>query len=46
MNARLAEFVMTENTGGISRRSFCSLVASGLVAACVTKNLAHIIRES
>jgi Zn-dependent hydrolases, including glyoxylases len=39
MNARLAEFVMTENTGGISRRSFCSLVASGLVAACVTKNL-------
>ena len=37
MNARLADFVMTENGGGISRRFFCSFVANGLVAACVTK---------
>ena len=39
MSARLADFVMTEKAGGISRRSFCSFVASGLVAACVTKKV-------
>jgi hypothetical protein len=37
MNARPADFVMTENAGGISRRSFCSFVAGGFVAAGVTK---------
>ena len=37
MSAHLANFVMTENEGGISRRSFCSFVAGGLVAAGVTK---------
>ena len=37
MNAGHSDFVMTENAGGVSRRSFCSFVASGLVAACVTK---------
>ncbi len=39
MNAGHFDFVMTENAGGVSRRSFCSFVASGLVAACVTKKV-------
>ena len=39
MSARLANFFMTENASGISRRSFGSFVASGLVAACVTKKV-------